>query len=383
MEKLIIRNDKLRPLRQRHPWIFAGAVKKRPDHPQTSIAEVCDEQGNSLAYGFYSHSDQLVCKLFHFGAFPTSGFGKTFWKNKLLEAKKLRDSLPDFEQTDTYRLCHAEADGIPGLVADVYGGSCLSIQTTAAAHLELLPLWHEIFAEMGFTSLFHRHGKETGGQWIWPHSGPLLCRENGLLFPADPESGQKTGFFIDQRDNRSIIRRFSTGKKVLNAFSYSGGFSVYAIAGGAGEVVSVDISADACRLAEASVKGNFPRFQQHTCITADCFEYLRQMPEDFDLIVLDPPAFAKNRASVDKAARGYKEINLQALRKIKSGGILASFSCSQHISRDLFQKILFAAALDAGREVNILQVLGQPADHPVSLFHPEGDYLKGLLLYVV
>ena len=383
MEKLIIRNDKLRPLIQRHPWVFAGAVKKRPQNPGTSLVELCDEKHQTLSFGFYSHSDQLVCKVFHFGEMPEGGFGPRYWKEKLENARRLRSGVLDFAATDTWRLCHAEADGIPGLVADVYAGHCISLQTGTAGTLELLPVWQEAFREMGYPALFHRHGKEEKGNWLSPAPQlPLQCRENGLLFQVDPENGQKTGFFIDQRDNRDFIRHLSRGKKVLNAFSYSGGFSVYAIAGGAEEVVSVDISASACRLAEASVAINFPDFRRHTALPADCFDYLRNMPEDFDLVILDPPAFAKSRNAVDKAARGYKEINLQAMRKIKNGGVLATFSCSQHIDSGLFRKIIFAAALDAGRDIHIIRHFHQPADHPVSVFHPEGDYLKGLLLVV-
>jgi 23S rRNA (cytosine1962-C5)-methyltransferase len=382
MDTLYLRQDKLKPLLNRHPWIFSGAVKTRPRNPESVMVEIRSEAGQLLGFGFYEHSAQLICKVFHFGKAPDQGFDKAYWKEKLEAAFRLRLLLIDSNQTDTQRLCHAEADGIPGLVADVYGGNCVSFQTTSPGTLALKEIWKEIFLELGFEFLFHRHGKEDGAWLTNRHELPIRAKENGLSFFCHPETGQKTGFFIDQRDNRKAVGAFSKGRKVLNAFSYSGGFSVSAIAGGAAEVVSVDISKEACQLAEENVKLNFPEFQKHTAIAADCFEFLRTMPEDFDLIVLDPPAFAKNRASVDKAARGYKEINLQAFRKIKPGGILASFSCSQHIDRHLFQQIVFAAASDSGRNVRILSFLGQPPDHPVSLFHPEGEYLKGLLLYI-
>lgn len=384
MERLFLRKDKCKPILQKHPWIFAGAVQHRPANPQAEIVEIsAGENQPVLAYGFYEHSAQLICKIFHFGVMPEEGFQTSYWKQKLTNARKCRETVMDFRQTDTWRLCHAEADGIPGLIADVYAGNCISFQTTCQATLSLLPMWIEVFHQLGYPFLFHRHGKEAKGKWIGqPPSLPLQCKENGLLFPADPATGQKTGFFIDQRDNRDIIRSLSKGHKVLNAFSYSGGFSVYAISGGASQVVSVDISKEACRLADAAVQLNFPEYKQHQSMAADCFDYLRQMPEDFDFIILDPPAFAKNRASTDQAARGYKEINLQAIRRIKAGGLLATFSCSQHISRELFQKILFAAALDSGRNLRILRFLHQPPDHPVSIFHPEGEYLKGVLAVV-
>ena len=236
---------------------------------------------------------------------------------------------------------------------------------------------------MGFTQIYHRHSHDKDGKWICGQpEKEIIAKENGLLFFVDLEKGQKTGFFIDQRDNREIIKSLSKGKKVLNAFSYTGGFSAYAVAGGATEVLSVDISKDACLMADRNVQLNFPKYKKHKSIAADCFDYLKEMDSDFDLVILDPPAFAKNKASVDKAARGYKEINLSALRKIKSGGLLATFSCSQHIDKDLFQKIIFAASVDAGRSVRIVKPLSQTPDHPVNIFHPEGDYLKGLLLYV-
>lgn len=382
METLILREDKLRPVLNRHPWIFSGAVKSRPRNPEETLVELRSEKGLLLGYGFYEHSAQLLCKVFHFGEAPDAGFGKEYWNGKLLLARQLRASVLDFSQTDTWRLCHAEGDGIPGLVADVYGGSCLSFQTTIPATLGMLEMWKEIFLDMGFKYLFHSHGKEAG-EWLTASpAGPVLCTEHGMKFWNDPQTGQKTGFFIDQRENRRIIGQLSKGRRVLNAFAYTGGFSVYALAAGATEVISVDISKEACRLAEENVSLNFPSTDAHRAQAADCFSYLREMPADFDLIILDPPAFAKNRAAVSKAARGYKEINLQAMKKIRPGGILATFSCSQHMDRDLFQKVIFAAALDAGRNVRMLQFLGQPADHPVSIFHPEGEYLKGLLLQV-
>jgi 23S rRNA (cytosine1962-C5)-methyltransferase len=382
MEILHLRQDKLKPVLNRHPWIFSGAVKSRPGNPESPVVEIQSEAGQSLGFGFYEHSAQLICKIFHFGPAPVNGFDKAYWKAKLQEARQLRSVLVHPDETDTWRLCHAEADGIPGLVADVYAGNCLSFQTNSPGTLTLLPVWKEIFSEMGFQFLFHRKGKDPGAWLTEKPALPIRAKEHGLYFFCDPETGQKTGFFIDQRENRKMVGALCKGRKVLNAFSYSGGFSVAAVSGGAREVLSVDISKEACQLAEQNVRLNFPEYQAHTSLAADCFEYLRMMPDDFDLMVLDPPAFAKNKASVDKAARGYKEINLQAMKKIKSGGIIATFSCSQHIDRSLFQKIVFSAAADSGRNVRMLSFAGQPADHPVSLFHPEGEYLKGLLLYV-
>jgi 23S rRNA (cytosine1962-C5)-methyltransferase len=210
----------------------------------------------------------------------------------------------------------------------------------------------------------------------------VVVQENGLQFRIDIEKGQKTGFFIDQRDNRDLLRKYTAGKRVLNAFSYTGGFSVYALSGGAAMVHSVDISKDATLICNENIALNFGPAAAHQSIAADCFDYLRHTTEEYDVIVLDPPAFAKNARAVPNASRGYKDLNMTAFKKMPSGGILFTFSCSQNIDRDLFRKIIFSAAADAGRNVRILHQLTQPVDHPVNIFHPEGEYLKGLVLYV-
>ncbi|MCS6796200.1 MAG: class I SAM-dependent rRNA methyltransferase, partial [Raineya sp.] len=207
--------------------------------------------------------------------------------------------------------------------------------------------------------------------------------ENGLRFGVDVEKGQKTGFFLDQRENRALLKNYAQGKRVLNTFSYTGGFSVYAVAGNAEEVVSVDISKDVCSEAENNVRANFPDFRKHQTFAEDCFLFLKKIPENYyDLIILDPPAFAKTAQNVPNAARGYKEINMQAFKKIQRGGLVFTFSCSGSVDRDLFRKIVFGAAADVGRDIKILHQLTQPADHPISIYHPESEYLKGLVLYV-
>ena len=222
----------------------------------------------------------------------------------------------------------------------------------------------------------------TSGWLAGSGEGKVIAKEYNLSFNIDFVDGQKTGFFIDQRENRRLLQSLSNNKKVLNTFCYTGGFSVFALAGGASEVHSVDISAEAVRLAEENVQLNFPE-SNHKGITVDCFDFLKDMPEnEYDIIILDPPAFAKNARAVDNASRGYKQINMRALKKIKPGGILFTFSCSQNISKDLFQKIIFGAASDVGRNVRIIHQLHQPADHPISIYHPEGEYLKGLVVWV-
>ncbi len=383
MPQLTLKPGRSKPVLRRHAWIYQGAVAQN-SHPQTvGITDVLDDKGNILGYGFTDPDSQLVCRVFHFGQLENPKFGPDYWRQRFLRAFAYRKSFLDFSQTDTFRLIHAEGDELPGLIVDIYGGKTAVLQTTIDATGQWHQTWKQILNEMGFPFVFHKHARWKTGKWLneKPANG-VATLENGLQFEVDVESGQKTGFFIDQRDNRQIIKSLSAGKKVLNAFSFSGGFSVYAISGGAEEVVSVDISRDACEQAEKNVALNFPGFKGHKALAMDCFDYLRTMPDDFDMVVLDPPAFAKTQTAVDNAARGYKEINLHAFKKIKAGGLLATFSCSQHIDADLFRKIIFAAAADAGRSARIVRFFTQSADHPINLFQPESEYLKGLLIMV-
>jgi 23S rRNA (cytosine1962-C5)-methyltransferase len=287
-------------------------------------------------------------------------------------------------------LLHAEGDFLPGIIADVYA-NVVVLQILIRGIEQRKELILEAFKRNGFPTIYlktkssSQNIEEISSQSGWlsgSGEGKVITKENGLLFNVDFIEGQKTGFFIDQRDNRQLLKTLSNGKKVLNTFCYTGGFSVYALAGGATEVHSVDISTEAVKLSEENVLLNFPN-AAHKGFAIDCFDYLKDMPEnEYDLIVLDPPAFAKNARAIDNASRGYKQINMRAFKKIKPGGILFTFSCSQNISKDLFQKIIFGAAADVGRNVRIIHQLHQPADHPVNIYHPEGEYLKGLALWV-
>jgi 23S rRNA (cytosine1962-C5)-methyltransferase len=256
---------------------------------------------------------------------------------------------------------------------------------------KLWPLIFGVLNEHGIESAYLRyktstkHLEQLSAESAWegkPHPMPLQITENGLKFLVNIETGQKTGFFLDQKVNRALLQSMSKGKKVLNAFCYTGGFSVYAAAGGAAEVQSVDISKDAVLMCEENMELNFGKVPEHTFIAEDCFDFIRRGDETYDIIVLDPPAFAKNARSVPNACRGYKEINMLAFKKTRPRGLVFTFSCSQNISRELFQKVVFSAAADAGRNVRILKHLTQPYDHPINIFHPESEYLKGLLLYV-
>jgi 23S rRNA (cytosine1962-C5)-methyltransferase len=382
MNRISLLPGKDRAIRQGHAWIFSGAVDSIDKPGSVGIARVEDASGKLLGFGFTDPDSQIRCRMFHFGPAPEEGFRLAYWKHRFGTALAARKRWIPMDETDTFRLLHAEGDGLPGLIADVYGGNTVVLVTTLDATGQWISTWTDILHGMGFESVYHRHGSEKTGRWYGPVISELEAREYGLLFGIDPEKGQKTGFFIDQRESRKRIGELSRGCKVLNAFGFSGGFSVHALAGGAREVLTVDISAEACRQAEENVRRN--GFEsRHRVLTADCFDYLREMDSDFDLVVLDPPAFAKAQANLAQASRGYKDINLSALRRMKPGSLLATFSCSQHMGADLFRKIIHGAACDAGRTLCIREHFHQPSDHPVNLHHPESEYLKGLLLEVI
>ncbi|WMJ72083.1 class I SAM-dependent rRNA methyltransferase [Cytophagaceae bacterium ABcell3] len=377
----------------RHPWIFSGALDGKSTAEEGDIVRVTDWQGKNLAYGFYSAKSQISCRVFELYRESESVDFETpeYWFNKISKALALRKALLDPDLTTTYRLLHAEGDFFPGIIADVYG-NVVVLQVLIKAVESRMHLIQEAFIKCGFENIYLKtksssraiEGIESSAGWLCGASETTVqVKENGLLFNVDFETGQKTGFFIDQRDNREMLRRYSKDKTVLNAFSYSGGFSVYALAGGAKRVYSLDISAAATGLANDNVEINQLTLNNHKAITEDCFQYLSNMPSDYyDLIVLDPPAFAKSARAVANASRGYKQINMKAFKKIKPGGVVFTFSCSQNIDPNLFRKIVFGAAAEAHRNVRIIEQLHQPADHPVSIFHPEGEYLKGLVLYV-
>jgi 23S rRNA (cytosine1962-C5)-methyltransferase len=389
-KKLILKEGKEKSVLNRHPWIFSGAVQHLPNAQAGDVVAVYSARKQRLGTGFIDSASQIVCRVFHFGAdtFPADEeFWPKYWLSKLLKAKRLRELLPDVAAGNCYRLVHAEGDEMPGIIADVYG-NVLSVQLLIPATIRLQSLLVEAFGQLGFQSVFVRHMQQedeekAAGRWIGTQPAkPVIVTEHGLQFKIDVDLGQKTGFFIDQRENRKLLASYASGRKVLNAFSYSGGFSVYALAGGATEVHSLDVSESALQLAADNVLLNGLPHEKHKTIRDDCFRYLKNMPDDFDLVVLDPPAFAKNKGAVDAAARGYKQINLEAMKRIKPDGLLFTYSCSHHIGRDLFRKIVFGAAADAGRQVQILHHASQSSDHPVNIFHPESEYLKGLVLLV-
>ncbi len=388
---LVLKSGRDRSIINRHPWIFSGAVKQLPKAQNGDIVQVLDNQGNRLAYGFFSPQSQIVCRLFEFTDQEMDFQEEAYWHQKIQLAYELRKHYVLTDHTNACRLLHAEGDFLPGVIADLYD-DLVVVQLLIKGSENIAPHLISGFLKLGIRYIYlkNKHspnfreevGLENGFLTNSILTEPKTVLENGLKFTIDFEKGQKTGFFLDQRDNRALLQQYVKGKKVLNAFSYTGGFSIYALAGGAAEVHSVDISKDAVAMAEENSILNFGKTPAHRGVAEDCFEYLKNTQEEYDVVVLDPPAFAKNAKSVPNASRGYKELNLKGFKKIKPGGILFTFSCSQNIDRDLFRKIVFSAAADARRNVRILHQLTQPLDHPVNIFHPEGEYLKGLVLQV-
>ncbi len=384
-------------VRRRHPWVFSGAVTERQGTLQRGcFVEVRARDGATLGAGHWG-TKGIAVRMLSFGLVKEE---EVVIRERLTAAAGVRRALRLFENDSTtgYRLVNAEGDGLPGLIVDVYGTvaviQCHSagmwrIRELVALHLlsGSIPGLEEVVYRRVEAQIDQDSSDESGNPAVVTDTSVqepakvVAFSENGLRFLADVSAGQKTGFFLDQRVNRAKVKEYASGRQVLNAFSYTGAFSVYALAGGAESVVSVDTSKAAIDLCRQNVVANFATKQHHTEV-ADCFTYLTQIPDTFDLIVLDPPAFAKHQRALQRALRGYETINTLALKKIKAGGVLFSFSCSQLVSRELFRDALMRAAVSAGRVVRIIESLHQAPCHPSSIFHPEGDYLKGFILLV-
>jgi len=388
-KKIVLHPAKERSLSLRHPWVFSGAVKKAdPLLVEGEIVEVVSSLGDYLATGHF-HEGSIKVRVFSFQA---TDAGNEFWLGKFRAALALRQRLflINNPATTAYRLIHGEGDGFPGLIVDVYG-QAIVLQAHTLGMYQLMNVFSEclkkIFGDT-INVLYDKSSESLGRQLPVGNSNSFLLGddpemtvlENGIQFKVNYVEGQKTGFFLDQRDNRQLLRHYSDGKSILNTFCYSGGFSLAALAGGAKKVISVDSSAKATALASENSALN--GYNNHEIITDDVFDFLRNNQEEFDIVVLDPPAFAKHLSAVDKAVIGYRNLNVQGLKKIKQGGLLFTFSCSQVIDKHLFRKVIFQAAAQSGRNVRILHQLTQGADHPISIYHPEGEYLKGLVLYV-
>ncbi|MCX5821356.1 MAG: class I SAM-dependent rRNA methyltransferase [Deltaproteobacteria bacterium] len=384
--RIILKKDRETPLRHGHPWVFSGALARVEGNPVPGdVVLAADSAGRPLGLGFFNTGD-IAFRLLTDD--PAARVDADFWRRRIERAVALRRKVVPPE-TNAFRLINAEGDGIPGLVVDRYGG-CLVLSIGTAG----VERWREILLGLlleagGPAGIYERsEGRSRQLEGLSDRIGPAAgeipaaaeIMENGLSFEVDLITGQKTGFFLDQRGNREIVGLLSREAAVLNCFSYTGAFSVYAARGGALRVVSVEASAAANGIACRNLVRNGFTPERHPVLTANCFEYLRETEELFDLIVLDPPAFAKSRKDVERSARGYKEINLQAARRLREGGMLATFSCSNPIGPELFEKIVLGAVRDAGKTAQLLGPLGAGPDHPVNLAHPEGRYLKGLLL---
>ena len=390
-KKIYLKKGKEESLKRFHPWIFSGAIQRTEgDIEEGEVVRVITAGGDFIAVGHYQIGSIAVRVL----SFSDLDIDNEFWKSRLLSAYNMRRSvgIVDNPQNNTYRLVHVEGDNIPGLVIDIYGNTAVMQAHSVGIHQQRMAIASCLVEIAGglIKNVYYKSettlpykaelGQEDG--FIIGGSDDNVAMENGLKFHVDWLKGQKTGFFVDQRENRSLLERFAQGKKVLNMFCYTGGFSFYAMRGGAELVHSVDSSAKAIELTTRNVEMNFPGDKRHEAYCEDAFKYLDRMGDRYDLIILDPPAFAKHRGALHNALKGYTRLNLKAFEKIQKGGILFTFSCSQVVTKDNFRNAVFTAAALAGRKVRILHQLHQPADHPINIFHPEGEYLKGLVLYV-
>ena len=402
-KKLYLKPGKEESLKRFHPWVFSGAIARVEGEPEEGeIVDVYTSKKEFIACGHFQIGSIAVRVL----TFRQEEIGHDFWKRRLEVALDLRRSLNlvDNPENNTYRLVHGEGDNLPGLIIDVYGQTAVMQAHSAGMHVYRMEIADALSEVMGDIVKHIYYKSETTLPYkadLGPENGFIkggspenVALENGLKFHVDWLKGQKTGFFVDQRENRHLLERYSKGRNVLNMFCYSkgrnvlnmfcytGGFSFYAMRGGANLVHSVDSSAKAIDLTNQNVELNVPGDQRHQAFAEDAFKYLDRMGDQYDLIILDPPAFAKHRDALRNALRGYSKLNAKAFEKIKPGGILFTFSCSQVVDKKDFRNAVFTAAAQSGRSVRILHQLTQPGDHPVNIYHPEGEYLKGLVLYV-
>ncbi|WP_300798738.1 class I SAM-dependent rRNA methyltransferase [uncultured Alistipes sp.] len=395
--RIYLRRGKEESLLRRHPWIFSGAIdyikaEEESEIAEGALVEVYTHAGEFIARGHYQIGS-IAVRVLSFEREPVDG---AWWEQRIAVAHDVRRTLGLTQNAATtcYRLVHGEGDSLPGLVVDIYGTTavvqCHSVGMYRA-RMEIAAALRTVYGER-LTAIYDKSsqtlpykadtGAVDGYLWGRAEQPQQVVLENGQQFLVNWEQGQKTGFFLDQRENRELVKRYAQGRTVLNTFCYTGGFSVYALAGGAKEVCSVDSSERAVALATENMRLNFGDGAPHTEVAADAVEYLRDIGDRYDLIILDPPAFAKHHKVLGNAMQGYKRLNARALSQIRPGGILFTFSCSQAVSKELFRTTVFSAAAIAGRKVRILHQLTQPADHPINIYHPEGEYLKGLVLYV-
>ena len=398
-KQIQLRRGKEESLKRFHPWVFSGAIQHMDENVQEGeVVRVVNNGGDFIAVGHYQQGSIAVRVL----SFSDVEIDAEFWHSRLRSALQMRLAIgiADNPQNNTYRLVHGEGDNLPGLIIDVYGQTAVMQAHSIGMHLmrkeiaralvnvmesRILHIYYKSETTLPFMTKDDMNGFLYGG------SDDNIALENGLKFRVDWLKGQKTGFFVDQRENRSLLEQYAKGKRVLNMFCYTGGFSFYAMRGGAELVHSVDSSEKAIALTRQNVELNFPNDPRHEAFCEDAFKFLEgigkpransQEPTAYNLIILDPPAFAKHRGALHNALKGYTRLNQKAFEKIEKGGILFTFSCSQVVTKDHFRNAVFTAAALAKRKVRILHQLHQPADHPINIYHPEGEYLKGLVLYV-
>lgn len=390
-KSIYLKRGKEESLLRFHPWVFSGAILRMDEGiEEGDFVRVLAENGGFIAVGHYQIGSISVRVL----SFRDIQIDEEFWTSRLASALQMRISIgiADNPQNNTYRLVHGEGDNLPGLVIDCYGKTAVMQAHSVGIHVCRKDIANALMKVMGsrIENVFYKSettlpfkaelGQENG--FIIGGSDDNTALENGLKFHVDWLRGQKTGFFVDQRENRSLLEQYARGKRVLNMFCYTGGFSFYAMRGGAELVHSVDSSGKAIELTRANVELNFPGDTRHEAYCDDAFKFLEKAGNQYGLIILDPPAFAKHRGALHNALKGYTRLNRAALEKIQKGGILFTFSCSQVVTKDNFRNAVFTAAAQSGRKVRILHQLHQPADHPINIYHPEGEYLKGLVLYV-
>ena len=386
-----LKKGKEESLKRFHPWIFSGAIHHLDeDISEGEIVRIVTFMGDFIAIGHYQIGSIAVRVL----SFQDIHVDESFWEARLGSALVMRRGIgmADNPQNNTYRLVHGEGDNLPGLIIDCYGKTAVMQAHSVGMHNNRFDICKALIKIMGdrIEQVYYKSettlpykaelGQENG--FIYGSTEEDVAIENGLKFHVDWLKGQKTGFFIDQRENRSLLEHYAKGRSVLNMFCYTGGFSVYAMRGQAKLVHSVDSSAKAVELTNQNIALNFPQDTRHEAFCEDAFKYLDTHDGKYDLIVLDPPAFAKHRSTLRNALKGYTRLNVKGFQQIKSGGILFTFSCSQVVTKEQFRNAVFTAAAQAGRKVRILHQLHQPADHPINIYHPEGEYLKGLVLYV-
>lgn len=391
MNSIILKNGKDKSVYRYHPWIFSGAIDKIEGTVQEGdLVKVYNAEKKFLAIGHYQIGSIAIRIL----SFKEEEINYTFWARRLQKAYRMRYALGlcNAVNNNVYRLVHGEGDDLPGLIIDMYAGVAvvqfhsvgmyLQREIIARALTEVMGEKVTAIYDKSETTLPFKAALEPRNGYLYGKAENFIALENGLKFHVDWLEGQKTGFFIDQRENRSLLEKYVREKSVLNMFCYTGGFSFYAMRGGAKLVHSVDVSARAIELANRNVELNFPHDSRHEAFAEEAFKFLEHSHNKYDLIVLDPPAFAKHQNVLNNAIQGYKKLNRKGIEVIKPGGILFTFSCSQVMTKDLFRQTVFTAAANTGRKVKILHQLTQPSDHPISIYHPEGEYLKGLVLYV-